>query len=166
MLTGTLGLDWARGGRLAGVAVSHSAGEGEFDAPAVAGGLAAKGGIESALTAVSPYVKARVHERIEAWGVLGYGTGRMTLDWRDAGGGTGRASAGIRMAMGAVGARGEAVAPGPEGGLGLAVKADARAVRTESDGADGLPAVSADATRLRLALEGRWEHRFESRGRC
>ena len=58
--------------------------------------------------------------------------------------------------MGAAGLRGVALAAGPHGGVELAVKTDAMAVRTTSHQTRGLAAAEAVVTRLRLGLEGSW----------
>ena len=72
--TGILGADvqWERW--LAGVALSVSEGEGSFDQPGVDSGK-----VESTLTSVNPYVRVTLSDRVSAWGLLGYGTGDMTM---------------------------------------------------------------------------------------
>ena len=72
--TGILGADAAWDGWLAGVAVSLSEGEGDFAYSGLGGGR-----VESSLTNVSPYVRLDVNERVSTWGLLGYGTGEMTI---------------------------------------------------------------------------------------
>ena len=74
VVTGTLGADADFGRVLAGVAVSFSDGEGGFDQPGVD-----KGSIESTLTTVSPYARLEVTERVSVWGLVGWGTGGMTI---------------------------------------------------------------------------------------
>ena len=72
--TGVLGADaqWERW--LAGVALSVSSAEGSFDQPGVDSGT-----VESSLTSVNPYVRYEASDRLSVWGLLGYGTGDMTL---------------------------------------------------------------------------------------
>ena len=72
--TGIVGADavWERW--LAGVALSVSDAEGSFDQPGVD-----RGTLESSLTAVHPYLRVDVNDRVQAWGLLGYGTGDMTM---------------------------------------------------------------------------------------
>ena len=72
--TGILGADaeWERW--LAGVALSVSEGKGTFDQPGVDSGT-----VESTLTSVNPYVRYQASDRLSAWGLLGYGTGDMTM---------------------------------------------------------------------------------------
>ena len=60
----------------------------------------------------------------------------------------------ISMRMGAVGARGALMEAGESGGLDLALRADAFLVRTESAKAANTVETKADASRLRLVLEG------------
>ena len=156
VVTGTLGVDIERDRLVAGVAVSHSEGDGEFNDSATG----ERGGIESSLTAVHPYLRYEVNERLSVWGLLGYGTGSLSLS-REAEPGkteTGKTETDISMGMGALGARGALLTAERTGGYDLAVKADAFVVRMSSDAASGeagnLAAVTGDASRLRLLLEG------------
>ena len=143
--TGIVGADaaWARW--LAGVAVSVSEGEGTYAYAEVGSGT-----VESALAGVHPYARVEVNERVRAWGLLGFGAGEMTLrpEGRDP------ISADLDLRLGAVGARGALLEPGETGGVDLALEADAFLVRTESAPAPNTAATTADASRLRLALEG------------
>ena len=72
--TGILGADAEWGRMLAGVAVSVSEGEGTFAQPGVD-----SGSIESTMTTVSPYARMALSDRVSAWGLMGYGTGDMTI---------------------------------------------------------------------------------------
>ena len=156
VLTGTLGADADWGRLLAGVAVSLSEGEGTFDDPGVD-----KGSVESTMTTVSPYARFNVSERVSAWGLAGWGTGAMTIV-QDARAATETQAARPRqvtktdlsMRLGALGARGELLRQDDAGGMDLALKADAFFVTTESERTQGSAATSADASRLRLVLEG------------
>ena len=86
-------------------------------------------------------------------GVLpGTGSGRLTLDLD--GGASERYGTDLSMTLAAAGARGELLTPAEAGGFALALKADAMFVRTESEKAAGSAATTADASRLRLVLEG------------
>ena len=156
VVTGTLGVDIELDRLVAGVAVSHSEGDGGFKDSATG----ERGGIESSLTAAHPYLRYEVNERLSVWGLLGYGTGSLSLS-REAEPGkteTGKTETDISMGMGALGARGALLTAERTGGYDLAVKADAFAVRMSSDAASGeagnLAAVTGDASRLRLLLEG------------
>ena len=159
VVTGTLGADADWGRLLAGVAVSLSEGEGTFAQPGVD-----KGSVESTLTTVSPYARFRITDRVSAWGLAGWGTGSMTVvqDALPADPDAGRdqprprteTKADISMRLGALGARGELLTPGTNGGMDLALKTDAFFVRTESEKAANSAATTADAGRVRLVLEG------------
>ena len=152
--TGFLGADVAGERWLAGAAVARSQGEGTFALSGSTAGESAfdRGEIESTLTSVLPYARIDLSERVTAWGMLGYGTGELTLTE------TGeveseRHTADLTMTLGALGGRGTLV-PAPEGGgFALALRTDAFWVRTESDATEGLAAAKGDATRLRLILD-------------
>ncbi len=140
--TGILGADaqWERW--LAGVAVSVSRGKGAFDQPDVDSGK-----IESTLTSVNPYVRVTLSDRLSAWGLLGYGTGDMTVR------GNSSVRTDLSMRLGAAGARGAVLEAGETGGIDLALRGDAFWVRMESEKAANTVATKADASRLRLVLE-------------
>ncbi|MDD9990830.1 MAG: hypothetical protein OXP75_03435 [Rhodospirillales bacterium] len=156
VVTGTLGADAEWNRVLAGVAVSLSEGEGRFDQPGID-----KGSVESRLTTASPYARFRISERVSAWGLVGWGTGDMTVvqGAREA---TAEQAArpeivtktDLGMRMGALGARGALLTQDEAGGMDLALKADALFVRTDSEKAANSAATTADASRLRLLLEG------------
>ena len=113
------------------------------------------------MTTVSPYARFDITERVSAWGLAGWGTGAMTIvqDARDA---TETqpardrtvTKADLSMRMGALGARGALLTQDEADGMDLALKADAMFVTTESERAAGSAATTADASRLRLVLEG------------
>ena len=149
MLTGTLGADADWGRMLAGVAVSLSEGDGTFDDSGATTG--AKGKIESSMTTVSPYLRFRVTERVSAWGLAGLGTGDMSIAFDD---GTDPVRTDLSMRLGALGARGALMEQDDAGGMDLALKADAFFVRMESEKAANSAATTADASRVRLVLEG------------
>ena len=147
VLTGVLGADAEWNHMLTGVAVSLSEGEGTFEQPGVD-----KGSIESRLTTVSPYARVRLTGRLSAWGLVGFGTGDMTIT-QDA-----RpdmvTKTDIGMQMGALGARGALLEQSASGGMDLALRADAFFVRVESEKAANSVETTADASRVRLVLEG------------
>ena len=150
--TGILGADTKWGRVLAGVALSVSEGEGTFDQPGVDSGT-----IESTMTTGSPYARINLNDRITAWGMAGLGTGDMTIVQK-ANTTTNqperitRSDLSLRMA--AVGGRGALLTPGASGGMDLALRADAFLVRTESEAVSGEGNTKADASRMRLILEG------------
>ena len=146
VLTGTLGADADWGRALAGVAVSLSDGDGTFDDRGVD-----KGTLASTVTTVSPYARWRVSERVSAWGLAGWGTGDMTIRFDD---GTDPVRTDLSMRLGALGARGALMEQDNAGGMDLALKADAFFVRMASEEAPNSAATTADASRVRLVLEG------------
>ena len=156
VFTGTLGADADFGRVLAGVAVSLSEGEGTFSQTDVASGT-----VGSTVTTVSPYARVALTRRVLAWGLFGWGAGAMTVV-QDAHAPTGERTeedrritkTDLSMQFGAIGARGDLLTPGAGGGMDLALKADGYVVRTETDQAANLAATKADASRLRLVLEG------------
>ena len=79
--TFTLGADAAQEGWLAGVAVSLSEGEGSYrDHADTDHESRGSGELESSLTGVHPYARLSLSERLSLWGVLGFGTGKLTLE--------------------------------------------------------------------------------------
>ena len=153
--TGVMGADYERGRVLAGVALAYSAGEGSYT------GADARGEVESTLASAYPYLRYTVSERLSVWGVLGLGEGGLTLEIaaREANEANERIETDISMGMAAFGARGKLASVG---GYDLEVKTDVLFVRTESEAVTGLAAADARTRRLRLALEGSREVKFES----
>lgn len=147
----TLGVDarWSR--MLAGIAVSQSAGEGEFG---VAGRDA--GDLESSVTLLHPYLRLDASERVSAWTMLGYGQGDMTLSRKEP---ATDIETDTEMWMAAVGTRGVLLPAEPERRFELALRSDGSFVRTSWDRTTDLPAGKADTHGLQLALEG--SRRFE-----
>ena len=149
--TGILGADaeWKR--LLAGVAISVSEGEGTFDQPGVDSGT-----VESTLTTVSPYARLMLSDRVSAWGLVGIGTGDMTIVQaaNDRGQSERVTRTDLGMRLGAVGGRGMLLDAGDAGGMDLALKADAFLVETESAPVSNEEKTTAEASRVRLILEG------------
>ena len=146
VLTGTLGVDseWERW--LAGVAVSHSRGDGSYRIAGTGGA----GEVENALTSLHPYLRYAVNERLDVWGVLGYGWGDLTLKpGTDA-----PSETDTDFVMGAVGGRGILLSATDTGGFELATRTDAMLTRMTSDADAALDSTEAEAHRLRLVLEG------------
>ena len=146
VVSAMLGADWARERWTAGLLVSRSVGDGGYRSPEAAGT------VESTLTGFFPYGRYAANDRVTVWGIAGYGAGELTLTPE----GKSAMRADMDLMMGAVGLRGVAVEAPAEGGIELAVKTDAMAVRTSSEKTQGLEAAEADVTRLRLGLEGTW----------
>ena len=147
--TGILGADAQWEPWLAGVALSVSEGEGSFDQPGVDSGT-----VESSLTSVNPYVRYEASDRLSVWGLMGYGTGDMTLT-QAANDNRGKivTRTDISMRLGAAGARGVLLKAGEDGGIDLALRGDAFLVQMESEKAANTVATKADASRVRLVLE-------------
>ena len=151
-----LGADWTRasfgaGNWAAGLMLSHSRGEGTY-------GGANEGSLSSSVTGLYPYGRYALSRRVTVWGMVGYGTGTVTRTPEE-----GEAiKTGLDLNMASAGLRGTVVEAPAGGGPELAVKLDAMAVRTSSDrvmgslGSVNVAAETADVTRFRLGLEGRW----------
>ena len=134
---------------LAGVAISLSEGEGTFDDSGAQTG--AKGSLESMMTTVSPYGRYGITDRVSAWGLVGWGTGDMTVTFDD---GTAPVRTDLSMRMGSLGARGALLEQDGKDGMDLALKADALYVRTDSEKAANSVATEAKTNRVRVLLEG------------
>ena len=153
--TFTLGVDAVRARWLAGIAVSLSEGEGGFrdDAQRRLESRGA-GKLKSTLTSVHPYLRYQASERVSVWGILGYGTGELTLAVGD----TENATTDTTMEMAAAGARGVLV-PSGDAGIEIATRTDAQFVRMRSKAAQGshggnLAATQSDTSHVRTMLEG------------
>ena len=174
--TGMFGADWTHGRWTTGLILSHSSGEGSYSdgsgSPGSGSGAGGAGGtdtdagaggsVEATLTGLFPWTRHALSDRLEAWGVAGYGAGDLTVTPKkpgtDEGGAVIRADLDLRMA--AVGLRGTLLDPGGGEGrlLTLTGKTDAMVVQTTSGqgrGSDGgnLEAARATVTRLRLGVE-------------
>ena len=149
--TGILGADAEWNRLLAGVAVSVSEGEGTFAQAGVDSGT-----IESSLTTVSPYARLALTERVSAWGLLGFGTGDMTIVQaaNDRGQPERATRTDIEMRLVAAGGRGALMQADETGGIDLGLRADAFYVETEAEAVSNEGGTTAVASRVRLALEG------------
>ena len=154
VFTGTVGVDseWDR--LLAGVAVAHSRGDGSFNNSTPGMADRGRGGLAQTLTSLHPYVRYAVTDRLDVWGLVGYGWGELDLELA-----TGvTLETDTTLVMGAFGGRGLVLAPEDAGGFQLATRTDAMLTRTSSDAVTGrtgnLAAADADAHRVRVILEG------------
>ena len=151
VFAGHIGLDYRfSGSMLAGVIVSRSKGDVDYR---FSGPVGDDGGIEMQLTSAHPYLHWSPLHGLGVWGSVGFGRGGATLEDEK-----GAVETGISMRMTAIGARQELM---PIGRFGLALKADAFLVQMEADEHEDLPAVAADTSRMRLALEGSRSFEFE-----
>ena len=148
VLTGLVGVDYETGPYLAGVAVSHSRGDGTLTQAASGGARELTAEVESTLNSVYPYLRVNLTERAFAWGLVGHGRGQMSFPAAGA-----ESELQIRMNMGAFGARGALLTPA-ETGFGAALKSDAFLVRMNTVADEGTTTVTADVHRVRLLLEG------------
>ena len=152
-----IGADVSRGPWKSGLVVAHSLGEGGYRD----GGVSMNSGtLNASLTGIYPWLRHALNDRLEAWGVAGYGEGRLKLERP--------AEPAIRtdmdLWMAAAGMRGTILdadsGSGTSGeGLTLTGKSDALIVGTSTDAVSdpimgNLAAAEAKVTRLRLALEG------------
>ena len=148
VLTGVLGIDSTWDHLSLGLAVTHSRGYGGFNATSLAEHAPAD--LETALTSLSPYLWVAIADRLDVWGLLGYGRGELTLAQEGA---TARETD-TALAMGAFGGRGILLGAPDSDGFQLAARTDAMLTRTTSEGVAGLAPSQADVHRLRLILEG------------
>ena len=98
------------------------------------------------------HLRLHVTERVSAWGLAGWGTGDMTIRFDD--GAMAPVRTDLSMQLGAIGARGALFTQDETGGMDLALKTDAFFVRTDSEAAVNSVETQADASRVRLVLEG------------
>ena len=150
VFTGTVGVDseWER--LLAGVAVAHSRGDGSFNDSNPDMEDRGRGGLENTLTSIHPYVRYAVTDRLDVWGLVGYGWGELDLELAN----DETLETDMNLVMGAVGGRGVLLSPAESGGYQLATRTDAMFTRTTSDAVANSAATDADAHRLRVILEG------------
>ena len=148
VLTGTVGVDGEWDRLLAGLAVAHSRGDGSYTMP-VAGGDDS-GNLEQTLTSIHPYLRYAVNDRLDVWGLFGYGWGELDLEMDN----DEPLETDTTLVMGAFGGRGILLAAPESGGFQLATRTDAMLTRTTSDKVAEMESAEADAHRLRLVLEG------------
>ena len=143
--TSMFGADYSKGRMVTGVSLSHSRGLGRY-----AG--VDSGQVNSAVTGLYPWIGYKASERVTVWTVAGYGAGGLMLSP----GAGAPIETGLSMAMAAGGGRGQILGGGE--GFGLAFKADALWVGTQTKAASGpngnLKATNAVVNRLRTAIEG------------
>ena len=149
VLTGSFGMDLEHHGVLAGLAVARSGGDGGYAERRGVDRPARDGDLRAVLTSVHPYVRVSVHDRLQVWGLFGYGLG--TLEQREAGD---EEKTGISMLLGAAGGRAALLTGERSGGVRLALKADGYLSRMTSEATAELSVMEADVRRLRLLTEG------------
>ena len=151
VLTGTVGIDGTWDRWLAGMAVSHTRADGS------AATDTQKYEIDQALTSIHPYLRYAITDRLDVWGMLGYGRGELDLKPANAA----SRETDTEFLMGSVGSRGILLPATETGGFELATRTDAMFTHSTSDAvsssaANGgnLAAGEGDAHRVRLILEG------------
>ena len=107
------------------------------------------------MTGVYPYARLDLNERVSAWGLVGVGSGELTLRQKD----HAPMETDLGMRMGALGVKGQVLDGSGPSGIGVNIKSDAMWVRTTSERTEGMMGAEGDATRLRLILEA--DRQFE-----
>ena len=146
--SGVVGADYDWGRLVTGLSVAYSAGGGEFTVRGAGTLQEHTGDLQSWLLSAHPYASLKLTERLEVWGLLGYGRGRLSLA-----AGEGTVETDIALLMGAFAGRGVLLSRA-QNGVELTVKSDGLVLQVSGEEAAGLPAVTADVQRVRLMLEG------------
>ena len=147
----TLGTDYSAPRWLAGLALSHSRGDGSYRSGDETGKLA------TSLTGAYPYIRYALTDRLSLWGVVGHGRGTLRVTQITPARQPAK-DAHMLLSMAGTGARGLLFTQ--RHGLRLALETDAFYMRTTSKAKAGFQAADADVSRLRLALEGSWVRPF------
>ena len=153
--SGYIGVDARGDGWLAGVSVSRSGAEADYDFDGTARVTGVRGGgtLETSVTAFHPYARLEVGADSEVWVIGGFGGGEADLSRTHV---SGSQSSDLSMAM-AVGGLRRALAM-EFGGADLSLRGDAGFLSLETDsGAMAVDGLSASVSRLRLGLEAAWE---------
>ena len=148
-----LGLDRGRSGSVFGLALSRSAGDVDYRSERSGEGM-----LSAELATLLPYAHWTLGEGLTAWALLGAGAGEVTLsDAQEE-----NQVTDLTRELVAGGLR-RALRDGSK--YGLALKGDLFATRIKTSSEEGLDAVSADAYRARLLLEGRADWSLSEHGR-
>ena len=153
--SGYIGVDARGDGWLAGVSVSRSGAEADYDFDGTARVTGVRGGgtLETSVTAFHPYARLEVGADSEVWVIGGFGGGEADLSRTHV---SGSQSSDLSMAM-AVGGLRRALAM-EFGGADLSLRGDAGFLSLETDsGMMAVDGLSASVSRLRLGLEAAWE---------
>ena len=156
--TGLLGADAEWNRLLAGIMVSQSSGDGSYRLSPDKGDD--EGTVESSMTGVYPYARLDLNERVSAWGIVGVGSGELTLQQKN----QDPMETDLGMRMGALGVKGKVLDGSNPSGIGINVKSDAMWVRTTSDRTEGMMGAEGDVSRLRLILEAERQFAMEGGG--
>ena len=148
VLTAALGADYAMGSLVTGLAVTHSRASGEFELGRA--GDDDRGELSTTLTSAFPYARMAFGDRLSTWGLLGYGAGDLGVE----GSGEKEPNSDVTMQMGGLGMKAALVNPESALAFELAVRSDAFLARMTSKEVEGRRELTADASRVRLMLEG------------
>ena len=148
VVTAALGGDYLLGSVVAGLAVTHSRGSGRFELGRP--GDDDFGDVTTSLTSGFPYARLSIGDRLFTWGVLGYGSGQLSIE----GGGEKDPESGITMLMGGVGVKAELMRSEDARDFELAVRSDAFVAKMNSEEVEGRRELNTNASRVRLMLEG------------
>ena len=140
--TALLGAEWNAERWQAGAALSHSWGNGGYEAE---NGM--EGEISTTMTGLYPYGRYALSPRLGIWASAGYGWGTLSLTSE----GT-KYNPSANMTMAAAGMDGLLLDGGAEG-LSLSTIADVMTVKTTTDAVDGLAGSEGNVSRFRLGLE-------------
>ena len=155
--SGFLGADVEGPSWLAGLVVSLSESEGDYTFQESSD----RGDLEGSLTALWPFVHLDLTDKVDVWGLAGYGTGEMKLSQHPGSGLVKTYRPDIDMHMLALGAHGEVLSALEPGDLTLALGMNGFWVRTTSDtvheSSGSLLASEADVSRLQFLAEGSWD---------
>ena len=147
--TGVVGADYEWGRLLTGLSVAYSGGGGEYTVRGTGDLQDRTGELQSWLLSAHPYARVRLTDRLQVWGLAGYGRGRMSLAE-----GGGALETDIALVMGAFGGRGVLLSRVENGAVDLTLKSDGLILRVSGEETDGLPEATAEVSRVRLLLEG------------
>ena len=147
-----LGTDVEHGRWLAGIALSMSTADAGFHDPT--DDIREEGEAEAKLTAVWPYARVNLGERIALWGMGGLGQGELTLDIPGpAGTGTRRYETDMDLTVAGIGSRTTLLAPKYGDALSVAFKSDVLWTKTETGRVQGMMASEGSTSRTRLGIE-------------
>ena len=160
--SGFFGVDFESPHWLAGLAVSLSEGDGDYMQQKDGD----RGDIENSLTTIWPYVRMNLTDKVDVWGLAGYGTGELKLTQHLDSDGVATYRPDIDMRMIALGAQGEVLSASKPGDLTLALRMNTLWVRTTSDAVHesegNLAATEADVNRFQLLARGSWDLAMDS----
>ena len=119
-----------------------------------------EGTVESTMTGVYPYARIDLNDRVSAWGLVGVGSGELTLRQKD----EAPMETDLGMRMGALGVKGQVLDGSNPSGISVNVKSDAMWVRTTSERTEGMMGAEGQVSRLRLILQGERQFAMEGGG--